>query len=252
MDLSGVIFLALAVAWAGYLIPKALRYSDEVARTRSVDRFSERIRVLARREPVDPATAHLVRPATGDPELLRRRRAAARAATKRATRRRRNVLLVLLLAGAIVSGFAAVGRISWWYTAIPGALLVLWLVACRVMVRGERAAWDSLGLSEEPAAESAPLLEEIEVSRNEQGFDQVAPSASTAVMDAAGGLWDPLPVTLPTYVDAPPAPRRTVRTIDLESTGVWTSGRTEADADLARAADEERAATKAKPERNVG
>ena len=49
-------------------------------------------------------------------------------------------------------------------------------------------------------------------------------------------LWDPVPVTLPTYVSKPPA-RRSVRTIDLDSTGVWTSGRTEADSALAREAE---------------
>jgi hypothetical protein len=49
-------------------------------------------------------------------------------------------------------------------------------------------------------------------------------------------LWDPVPVTLPTYVSKPSA-RRSVRTIDLDSTGVWTSGRTEADSALAREAE---------------
>ena len=38
-----------------------------------------------------------------------------------------------------------------------------------------------------------------------------------------GSLWDPLPVTLPTYVTKPKA-RRTVRTIDLGEPGTWTSG----------------------------
>jgi hypothetical protein len=47
-----------------------------------------------------------------------------------------------------------------------------------------------------------------------------------------------MPVTLPTYVGKPAAERRSVRTIDLDSTGVWTSGRTEADAQLAREADD--------------
>ena len=41
MDLSGLIFVALAVAWAVYLIPKALQHHDEVVRGRSVDRFSQ-------------------------------------------------------------------------------------------------------------------------------------------------------------------------------------------------------------------
>ena len=64
------------------------------------------------------------------------------------------------------------------------------------------------------------------------------PIATVAPAEAAEaeGLWDPVPVTLPTYVSKPAA-RRSVRTIDLDSTGVWTSGRTEADSALAREAE---------------
>ena len=47
-----------------------------------------------------------------------------------------------------------------------------------------------------------------------------------------GTLWDPLPVTLPTYVNKPRA-QRTVRTIDLGEPGTWTSGRTAQDAEIA-------------------
>ena len=60
MDLSPFIFVALAVAWAVYLIPKALKHHDDVVRSRSVDRFSHTMRVLARREPVDRRNARLV------------------------------------------------------------------------------------------------------------------------------------------------------------------------------------------------
>ncbi|HYH74285.1 MAG TPA: hypothetical protein VD764_13795, partial [Nocardioides sp.] len=60
MDLSALIFVALAVAWAVYLIPKALKHHDEVVRSRSVDKFSHTMRVLARREPVDRRSARLV------------------------------------------------------------------------------------------------------------------------------------------------------------------------------------------------
>ena len=52
VDLSALIFVALAVAWAVYLVPKALKHHDDVVRSRSVDRFSHTMRVLARREPV--------------------------------------------------------------------------------------------------------------------------------------------------------------------------------------------------------
>ena len=60
MDLSALIFVALAVAWAVYLVPKALKHHDDVVRSRSVDRFSQTMRVLARREPVTRRSARLV------------------------------------------------------------------------------------------------------------------------------------------------------------------------------------------------
>ncbi|MCW2794451.1 MAG: hypothetical protein JWO76_3549, partial [Nocardioides sp.] len=60
MDLSAFIFVALAVAWAVYLVPKALKHHDDVVRSRSVDRFSHTMRVLARREPVNRRNARLV------------------------------------------------------------------------------------------------------------------------------------------------------------------------------------------------
>ena len=44
-------------------------------------------------------------------------------------------------------------------------------------------------------------------------------------------LWDPLPVTLPTYVTKARA-ARTVRTIDLSAPDTWSSGRDEADSAL--------------------
>lgn len=51
-------------------------------------------------------------------------------------------------------------------------------------------------------------------------------SASTpAVEDAGARSWRAVPVPLPTYVTAPRV-ARIVKTIDLGSTGAWTSGRT--------------------------
>lgn len=258
--MDALIFVAVVVAWAVYLVPKALSHHEESVRSRSVDRFSHRMRVLARREPVDSRNARLVlQPGRGagspvvtskgpgpSPAELRARREAAR----RATRRRRNVLALLLLANVAVAACAGFGLFSWWYQAIPAGLLAAWLVACRVMVRGERATLRSAPAVTAPAGDGAaepaqpePVLEApayFEVTRNDQGFDEVSATATTSVISAAPvdpDLWDPLPVTLPTYVDAPAA-RRTVRTIDLDATGVWSSGRSEVDSALAREADE--------------
>jgi hypothetical protein len=251
---DALIFVAVAVAWAVYLVPKALSHHEESVRSRSVDRFSHSMRVLARREPVDRRNARLVvQPGRGDTSLvvsskgpgpspaeIRARREAAR----RAARRRRHVLSLLLLALATVVTVAALGYVAWWWTAAPGGLLVGWLVACRLMVRSERRT--RAPRVRVPAfvagAEDEGMVhpDEFAVVRNQQGFDEVDAEAVTSIIATGAvdpALWDPLPVTLPTYVDAPAATRRTVRTIDLDSTGVWSSGHDEADSALAREAD---------------
>jgi hypothetical protein len=242
VDLSGLVFVALAVAWAAYLIPKALRHHDDVVRGRSIDRFSHSMRILARREPVSSRMAQLVvTPARTAPAAVVDTKASVkspgrdhpeadrRVALRRATRRRRRVLAVLLLALAGVAGAGAAGRIPWTYVAIPAGLLVAWLVACRLMVRKERR----------PAARLE--YEDVETAEEASPPSAIGTPEQDLATTRDPMLWDPVPVTLPTYVSKPPA-RRTVRTIDLDSTGVWTSGRTEADAALAREADAAEAA----------
>ncbi|HET7386317.1 MAG TPA: hypothetical protein VFJ19_06580 [Nocardioidaceae bacterium] len=282
MDLSGIIFVALAVAWAGYLIPKALKHHDEVARTRSIDRFSTAMRVLAHREPVSRRDARLVVsparsadnprmlvPAASDGRAARSepvRRAAgtgARAAARAAARRRRRILTFLLLAGAAVGALAATHVVPLWAPAAPVALVIGYLVLCRTQVRHQAyAAWEreldapAYDDDAEVAPRRAVRVEALDGTphvtlRNEQGFEEVDPLDDTvsmpAVVDAVavptadgGSLWDPLPVTLPTYVTKPKT-KRTVRTIDLNDADTWSSGRSEEDSRLV--AESEAAAT---------
>ena len=49
MDLSAVIFVVLALAWAVYLIPKALKHHDEMASDRLVQGHSDKVRILSRK-----------------------------------------------------------------------------------------------------------------------------------------------------------------------------------------------------------
>jgi hypothetical protein len=243
VDLSGLIFVALAVAWAVYLIPKALRHHEDVVRSRSVDRFSHTMRVLARREPVNRRNARLVvtpgRPASqsevavkGEPIAAPVDARARRKTTNGAARRRRRVLILLLMTNLAVVGVAAAQVIGWVWVAVPAGLLVAWLVACRLMVRSERGRKPSPVRVFEPVDDVAETAERPAVMVDAADTDSFA-----AVVTDDGALWDPVPVTLPTYVGKPAA-RRTVRTIDLDATGVWTSGRTESDSRLAREAEE--------------
>ena len=244
--------MALAVAWAAYLIPKALQHHDEVVRSRSVDRFSHRMRVLARREPVNGRNARLVVTpgrAAAPPVVTTKGPAIADARARReavalATRRRRRVLGLLLLTNVAVIGVAAFHLISWWWAAAPAALLVAWLVACRLMVRSERGIRRSRPATPADDTEAARSRRTPSPSNDSPLEDTMAsPLAAPLVVEADlvghadPDMWDPVPVTLPTYVSKPAA-RRTVRTIDLDETGVWSSGRSESDSALAREADE--------------
>ena len=266
--------MVLAVAWAGYLIPKALKHHDEVARTRSIDRFSTAMRVLARREPVNRRDARLVvtpprstpsvvlpAVAAGRPTRLPSRRAAARAAA----RRRRHILLGLLVVDLVVVGLAGFALLPWWAVAIPAALTIAYLVLCRTQVRREDdASWTR----DLPAASDADTYDadvalaphrairvdatygHVAVPRTADGFEEFSPEEDTITIPVVaadvrevdtvavaaqtvdgGSLWDPLPVTLPTYVGKSRA-TRTVRTIDLSEPGTWSSGRSEADSKL--------------------
>jgi hypothetical protein len=304
VDLSGIIFVVLAVAWAVYLIPKALKHHDEVARTRSIDRFSTALRVLARREPVNRRDARLVTtparteaqqaatpPAsagkpvtatTGDdalitvsvkPAVSRARLDARRKAARAAARRRRHILTFLLLVDAAVAALAYFGTLRWGAVAVPGALTVLYLVLCRTQVRRESSA-DFDVLARRPVAEAQverdevdDVVEVIEVVATRVDEDGVADFDDTedtvgipvALLEAVavpttdgGTLWDPLPVTLPTYVTKPRA-KRTVRTIELGEPGTWTSGRTPEDTRIAAQAEAESAqAADAEAHRAVG
>ena len=277
MDLSALIFVALAVAWAVYLIPKALKHHDEVQRSRSVDTFSHTMRVLARREPVDRRRARLVvSPARAVPRPAVETKAhaaptepgslvevpaevkvvrpvspqAARAAARRAAKRRRNVLALIVLANAVVIGLAVGAVIAWPWAAAPGGLLVAWLVACRVSVRSERRARTprsaiEIGLPPEVEIEEedADVTGEIsQVPSTPESPAGEVPGVLTGeipvVTESVVGGWDMVPTTLPTYVTKPAAQRRTVATIDLDSTGVWSSGHNDGDSALARSAEQ--------------
>lgn len=251
-----LLFVGVAVAWAVYLIPKAMQHHEQAARTRSVERFSHRVRVLARREPVSAREAELVaadapapRPALGASPAETRAAAGLiagqREATRRATRRRRRVLAVLLLAVAAVAGVAAYGLVEWAWVGVPAGLVVAWLVIARITVKRERARL-------RPRATRSPVEADAEVGNSAD--EPLATEVTTEiarVVDGEPGMWDPVPVTLPTYVDKPAA-ARSVRSIDLEADDVWTSGHTQADTALARRADAEAAAARAARDADPG
>ena len=286
---TGLIFAAVIAIWVAYGVPLALRRHEEATRAGSVTSFSGALRVLThRKDDADrvTATASPVQTDEGEtvpdkaPASQRSPRRHNRRAARLAARRRRRVLLTLLTACAVVGGLSVAGILLPWAPAIPGGLVVGWLVLCRVMVRREigrpvrlprvstpeardtrarrrearrderRAAREAEGDTElqvDPDAEMTVILsgqiEDHEPARRnvmvrgplpEGALDQQVHDAIASATTSGTTLWDPVPVTLPTYVTKP-AVARTVRTIDFGD-GAAGTGAGESDSDVGRRA----------------
>jgi hypothetical protein len=267
---SAIIFVVLALAWAGYLIPKSLKHHDEMASERLVEGHSDKVRLLSRKgrtvvqEPVEAVEAPVEQPTaepTAEPISAPVADAApaprpmvTRTAARRAAKRRRRVLAVLVLALAVVAGLAGFAIVPWWSAAIPGGLVVAFLVVARLSVRKMQARRRPVvqdrvvEAAEEPSVEVAatPAVQPVDASsvhleRLTEDTTGAQRQEIEAVLADDGSLWDPLPMTLPTYVNKARA-RRTVRTIEL--TGINSSGHDEADTAVAREAQESAQAKK--------
>lgn len=183
-------------------------------------------------------------------------------AHRAAVRRRRIVLAVLVAASLAIGASVALGhRPSWVAAPLPLLSLLHLAAGARASRRsaggrvatGHAAAVTSA--ADDPSWAGVPYVDVVadwcRVAPTEQTARDAAHidagsttsasaeseaerleaarlrSASTPAVEGAGsrsGSWRAVPVPLPTYVTAPRV-ARTVKTIDLGSTGAWTSGR---------------------------
>ena len=129
-----------------------------------------------------------------------------------------------MLIAVVVATLAYLQVVEWVWQAVPAGLVVVWLVLCRVMVKSERRSLVPVAVStDQPEADADPtdVPDDYAVERNRQGFDEVAASPETSTIPAVadGTLWDPLPVTLPTYVTKPAAAKgKYVKSVTVCST----------------------------------
>ena len=226
---TGVIFAAIAVAWLAYLVPHFVRRRDDDEELDDSDpahRFSDSMRIV--RHGTAPLLDHdLEEIAPFEVSTPQTRRAAIndlRRLERLAASRRSRVLLSLLAMLSGVIGFCAVHLTPWWTTAIPGGLLVIFVVVARFSVRIMQRSLDNRYREiHRGSNESTIFLSRKDLLKG--GPDAHHPS-SKAEVSKPGALWDPIPITMPTYVSKPLAPR-TVRTIDLSGPGVASSERHE-------------------------
>lgn len=285
MASSGLIVAFVVALWAAYFVPLVLRRYDEANKNSALDTEGPMRRVVTSNNSAEDEIDN-------DPPAPSPRQAApsgpamSRETARIAARRRRNTLLTLVTLLVVVGAAAGLGYLPLWSIAAPVALIVCWLVACRLMVRQELgiaaprgqapkqakepkqsrpapprpkrekprretsrwAAFKNAAASAAPASKTrqeAPRsaddeetvivnVEDIDPERkhvmeNEPLADSALDEQLQIAVPSLGEgqmLWDPLPVTLPTYVTKPRA-GRTVRTIDFTQPGTWTSGHVE-------------------------
>ena len=226
-----MIFAAIAIAWLAYLVPHFVRRREgepveEGAQPDLAHRFSDSMRIV--RHGTAPLLDHdLTEIATYEVSTPQTRRAAIqelRRLDKLAALRRRRVLLALMAVLSLTIGVCAVHWLPWWAVAVPGGLVVAFAVVARISVQIMRRSLDRRYVE----ISRGNMEKTVFLSRKSAGSTAVEPKkavpAQVEPAKPAGGLWDPVPITVPTYVSKPLAPR-TVRTIDLSGPGVTSSAR---------------------------
>ena len=255
---TGLIVAFVVAIWAAYFVPLVLRRYDEASTSSSLETLSPLSRTINRPTAAaeNVATPEPTR-AVDEPSAevdeapeLPPRPGVTRSAARVAARRRRRTLITLLTASVIVGGVVGFRVVPVWSMAIPVGLVLAWLVACRVQVRHERGISKKrvprtakTAKAQEPSStdddESTVIVsgqvEDVNPARQHvmestplevDALDDQLVIAAPSVATTGELVWDPLPVTIPTYVTKPRA-GRTVRTIDFAQPGAWTSGHVE-------------------------
>jgi hypothetical protein len=227
---SGLILLVIVGAWLAVLVPMALRSHDTAASLTSVDKFSDAMRVLSRREERREERRAVVMP----------RRPAVEVDLPPAltvAERRRRTLLVLLGTALLSLGLALLGvPLMAALNVVCDLLLAGFVVHLRrqAVLKAERVARERSRRTQTPAAavRRAPRVGGIpdRMPRRPEplGITLPAPAARyddapLPVAAAVDSSWSPVPVPPPTYVGKPVAPARPPRVLDLTKPGEWAA-----------------------------
>jgi hypothetical protein len=251
---TGVIFAAIAVAWLAYLVPHFVRRrddADELDDSDPADRFSDSMRIV--RHGTAPLLDHdLAEIAAFEVSTPQTRRAAIndlRRLEQLAASRRRRVLLGLMAMLSGMIGFCAVQLIPWWSTAIPIGLLLIFVLVARISVRAMRTRLGARRRDIRHGSNESTIFLSLK-DFPKGAADSASASGKSDTAAKPGALWDPIPITMPTYVSKPLAPR-TVRTIDLSGPAVAAStsheGPVTADAPVPASDSESESASKETP-----
>lgn len=214
---TGLIFGAIVAAWLVYLVPWILNRKGQAL---SAELDPEEAFANATVAIVKPGTSLAVaeagEAAASTPLSRRAALAELKQLDERAAARRRRVLAVLGIVLLLVVGLVAIKNVPWWALAFPVGLMGAFGAVARRSVRAMRRDLDEraarIRSGEDEQTVGIKVMDAVSSDTGELSVSLSEP------ITTPGSLWDPIPVTPPTYVSSPLAPR-TVRTIDLSAPG---------------------------------
>lgn len=219
---TGLIFGAIVAAWLVYLVPWILNRKGQAL---SAELDPEEAFANATVAIVKPGTSLAVaeagEAAASTPLSRRAALAELKQLDERAAARRRRVLAVLGIVLLLVVGLVAIKNVPWWALAFPVGLMAAFGAVARRSVRAMRRDLDEraarIRSGEDEQTVGIKVMDAVSSDTGELSVSLSEP------ITTPGSLWDPIPVTPPTYVSSPLAPR-TVRTIDLSAPGQPKAG----------------------------
>ncbi|MEL4358632.1 MULTISPECIES: hypothetical protein [unclassified Luteococcus] len=222
--MTGLFYVAIVLAWIAFLVPSFVSRRDG-ADDDDLDllgRFGDTARIIAPAgivssdEDADVST----------PLTRRAARAEIRDTARRAARRRRTVVLGLLGLTVLTVAGVAIDAVIWWTPLVPLGMLLAFLVVARFSVVRLNAVLDERLAELETDWQEDTISFEVPSGLRAGGITtdsvELSIEISAPINGLAGSLWEPIPVTVPTYVSKPMVPR-TVRTIDLSAPGQVTA-----------------------------
>lgn len=224
MDPSSLIFVVIIGIWAVYLLGHWVRRRDQLATARSVDRFSDAMRVLQPRAAAPlarpSAPTYVVAPVRVPIPVVAPATPARTSSRAAAIRRRARILAALVVATALAWPSVALTVVPWWVAAVITGLLLALVAQLRATARRRqrtlrreamvrrRAVVSRRRQRGQPRATAdradgaAAAVAAVPDGVGQPGVGQPAEDQPAAT----GSGWSPVPVPPPTYTLKPKAP----------------------------------------------
>ncbi|MDR1852622.1 MAG: hypothetical protein LBR21_08255 [Propionibacteriaceae bacterium] len=204
---TGVLFAAIVAIWLLILVPHVLsRRKTDAQVEQSV--FSPDVTIVHTEDAAESADALET---VSTPLTRRAERQQLHYLQMKSVFFRRRVLVGLTATELVVVAVAAFGVVPWWTAAVPAAVMLGYLGFLRLSVRRmERKLERCRAEIFSGGDEETVIISDSDLAQYEQSIELDAPFTQL------NSLWDPIPITKPTYVQRPLS-GRTVRTIDLSA-----------------------------------